>query len=148
MTRPGGQDGNLAVRRTVRPVAELPRAQGVSAQGGALWNDTWAPEPPVAAPAREDGSGEERERLGRRATGFTIRQLARRGMSRWELEQLLTMREIPSEVYGPELDRLEAMGAIDDARSQRRSPSRSTAGKGSGSRPSSRTSSGGASTRS
>lgn len=36
-------------------------------------------------------------------------------MSRWELEQLLTRREIDPEVYLPELDRLEAMGVIDDA---------------------------------
>ncbi|AGW41874.1 hypothetical protein O159_18510 [Leifsonia xyli subsp. cynodontis DSM 46306] len=120
MTRSVGQGGNVAVPRTVRPVAELPRAQGVStqavpAQGGALRNDTGAEEPPVAAPAREDVSGEQDERLGRAVTGLTIRQLARRGMSRWELEQLLTTREIASEVYGPELDRLEAMGVIDDA---------------------------------
>nr|WP_249776818.1 regulatory protein RecX [Leifsonia sp. C5G2] len=36
-------------------------------------------------------------------------------MSRWELEQLLTKREIDPEVFGPELDRLEALGVVDDA---------------------------------
>ena len=123
----------------VRPVAELPGAQEVAAPAGAeaseRWNNTWAAEPARRSSARDvsdrvnvsdradvsdragasDAEDEEAERLARKASGVTIRQLARRGMSRWELEQLLTKREIAPEVFGPELDRLEAMGVIDDA---------------------------------
>ena len=123
----------------VRPVAELPGAQEVAAPAGAeaseRWNNTWAAEPARRSDARDvsgrvnaseradvsdradasDAEDEETERLARKASGVTIRQLARRGMSRWELEQLLTKREIAPEVFGPELDRLEAMGVIDDA---------------------------------
>lgn len=120
-------------RSVTRPVAELPgaaAARGVAEAEttGATerWNNTWAAEPSRAsggvgpesasleagAPAAED---EETERLTRKTTALTIRQLARRGMSRWELEQLLIKREIVPEVFAPELDRLEAMGVIDDA---------------------------------
>lgn len=129
----------LVEQGVVRPVAELPGAQEVAApaDGGSSerWNNTWAAEPArrsgardvsdtadashtAYAPSTADASGtedEESERLARKASGVTIRQLARRGMSRWELEQLLTKREIAAEVYGPEFDRLEAMGVIDDA---------------------------------
>jgi regulatory protein len=94
-----------------RPLAELPRADTSD-----RWNNTWAAEPGRAPeePAEPDDD-EETERLTRKTTALTIRQLARRGMSRWELEQLLTKREIAPDVFAPELDRLEAMGVIDDA---------------------------------
>lgn len=133
------------VARPVRPVAELPGAQlpgahesrdAGSGDDSERWNNTWAAEPvqrsgavrsgavgatPVPEAGSESGAGaasvddEETERLTRKASGLTIRQLARRGMSRWELEQLLTKREIAPEVFAPELDRLQAMGVIDDA---------------------------------
>lgn len=89
------------------PVVALPNARGER------WNDTWAEEP--SAPPEHAEPDEETERLTRKATGVTIRQLARRGMSRWELEQVLIKREITPDVFGPELDRLETMGLIDDA---------------------------------
>lgn len=97
-----------------RPLAELPGAGKPE-----RWNNTWAAEPARAAEAAAEGTAApedaETERLTRKTTAVTIRQLARRGMSRWELEQLLTKREIEPEVFAPELDRLEAMGVIDDA---------------------------------
>lgn len=62
-----------------------------------------------------DEADDETARQTRKTSGLAIRQLARRGMSRWELEQLLTKREIAPEVFGPELDRLEALGVVDDA---------------------------------
>ncbi|WP_433862209.1 regulatory protein RecX [Streptomyces sp. L7] len=108
--------------------AESSAAESSAAESGEAstrWNNTWAAEPAQrsstvdAAASPDDGTvsvnDEESERLTRKASGLTIRQLARRGMSRWELEQLLTKREIAPEVFGPELDRLEAMGVIDDA---------------------------------
>lgn len=94
-------------------MVELPGGSGGS-EGG--WNNTWGAEPPAPVPGADgDEVDEEVVRQTRKTTGVAIRQLARRGMSRWELEQLLTKREIEPEVYGPELDRLEAMGVIDDA---------------------------------
>jgi len=136
--------GSASAKRepgVVRPVAALPGAQkpraAESGDASERWNNTWAAEPvrrsravdaiaapdatdsPHSAVSRDAGMApaddEETERLTRKASGLTIRQLARRGMSRWELEQLLTKREIAPEVFGPELDRLAAMGVIDDA---------------------------------
>jgi len=106
----GGEDHPSRRSATTRPVVELPGGS----EGG--WNNTWGAEPPAAVPGADgDEVDEEVVRQTRKTTGVAIRQLARRGMSRWELEQLLTKREIEPEVYGPELDRLEAMGVIDDA---------------------------------
>jgi SOS response regulatory protein OraA/RecX len=136
--------GRAAEPRVVRPVAELPGAQLPGAQQSGVraprtqepratdpgeaserWNNTWAAEPArrtgaadaadLTDPVSTSSDDEETERLARKASGVTIRQLARRGMSRWELERLLVKREIPPEVFAPELDRLEAMGVIDDA---------------------------------
>jgi SOS response regulatory protein OraA/RecX len=104
-----------------RPVVELP--------GGTRWNNTWgdageasrrghrgaATRDAEALGADPSETDEEAERQALKVTAVTIRQLARRGMSRWELEQVLLKREIEPEVFGPELDRLEAMGVIDDA---------------------------------
>ncbi|WP_434317898.1 regulatory protein RecX [Leifsonia sp. P73] len=90
------------------------RSRAVDATAAPVATDS-----PHSAASRDAGMApaddEESERLARKASGVTIRQLARRGMSRWELEQLLTKREIAPEVFGPELDRLAAMGVIDDA---------------------------------
>jgi regulatory protein len=55
------------------------------------------------------------ERPGKRASNVSMHQLARRGMSRWELEQVLARREIEPETAQAELDRLESVGLLDDA---------------------------------
>lgn len=103
---PGDPSGASAAEVTAAEVAER-------------WNNTWAADPERASESAPqlgaEVEDEETERLTRKTTALTIRQLARRGMSRWELEQLLTTREIAAEVFAPELDRLEAMGVIDDA---------------------------------
>jgi SOS response regulatory protein OraA/RecX len=115
----------------VRPVVALPgeatsgeatagAARGRSGQKAdagvnARWNNTWGAEPPAPSIPDEAEVDEETVRQTRKTSGVAIRQLARRGMSRWELEQLLTKREIDPAVYGPELDRLEVLGVIDDA---------------------------------
>jgi SOS response regulatory protein OraA/RecX len=105
-----------------RPIVALPGAAG--AEPGTpdpiarSWNNTWgaeAPEPAAVVDSAPDAVDEEAGRLTRKTTALTIRQLARRGMSRWELEQLLAKREIEPEVFAPELDRLETLGVIDDA---------------------------------
>lgn len=102
-------------RKVARPVVGLPaaeRRESASSPGG--WNNTWGGESARPAEAAID-EDEETARQTRKTSGLAIRQLARRGMSRWELEQVLIRREIPPEVYGPELDRLETLGVIDDA---------------------------------
>ncbi|HEV7811431.1 MAG TPA: regulatory protein RecX [Leifsonia sp.] len=67
----------------------------------------------------EKGSARDRgpavERPGKRASNVSMHQLARRGMSRWELEQVLARREIEPETAQAELDRLESVGLLDDA---------------------------------
>lgn len=102
-------------RGQTRAVVELPSSPGQVPVGDGGWNNTWGAEPPGARSRPADDVDDETARQTRKTTGVAIRQLARRGMSRWELEQLLTRREIEPEVYGPELDRLEALGVIDDA---------------------------------
>jgi regulatory protein len=56
-----------------------------------------------------------REKAGKRVANVSLHQLARRGMSRWELEQVLRKREVDDEVAEAELDRLESVGLLDDA---------------------------------
>lgn len=52
---------------------------------------------------------------GSRASRVAVHQLARRGMSRWELEQVLRKREVDADAAAAELDRLESVGLLDDA---------------------------------
>ncbi len=46
---------------------------------------------------------------------MAVHQLARRGMSRWELEQVLAKRGVDAVLAASELDRLESVGLLDDA---------------------------------
>ncbi|WP_313543322.1 regulatory protein RecX [Leifsonia aquatica] len=98
-----------------------PAGEIVELPGSTRWNNTWGddgrpatsrPEARAVPPEPED---DEADRQSKKVSAVTIRQLARRGMSRWELEQVLLKREIEPEVFGPELDRLETLGVIDDA---------------------------------
>lgn len=129
-----GRDEHPSRRSGVRPVVGLSdRGLSDGGLGDGGWNNTWGSEPSASRSARtSDGAGggavggagvsaiadeadDETARQTRKTSGLAIRQLARRGMSRWELEQLLTKREIAPEVFGPELDRLETLGVVDDA---------------------------------
>jgi regulatory protein len=49
-----------------------------------------------------------------RASKLSLDQLARRGMSRWELEQVLKKREIDDETIQQQLNRLEDVRLLDD----------------------------------
>jgi regulatory protein len=102
-----GTDGGLAT------VTYLPGAQPSEAAEDALARVR-------AVPRREAAGGDDRERSARdrkaaRAGGVAIHQLARRGMSRWELEQVLAKREVDEATAVAELDRLESIGLVDDA---------------------------------
>jgi len=72
-----------------------------------------------AAETRPDRAGETRpDRAGKaatRAANVSIHQLARRGMSRWELGQVLAKRGVDDALATAELDRLESVGLLDDA---------------------------------
>ncbi|HWU57850.1 MAG TPA: regulatory protein RecX [Microbacteriaceae bacterium] len=66
---------------------------------------------------RTADTAEERrgKRPGARAANVSLHQLARRGMSRWELQQVLQRREVDERTAEAELDRLERVGLLDDA---------------------------------
>jgi regulatory protein len=55
------------------------------------------------------------KRTAARASNVSLHQLARRGMSRWELNQVLERRDVEPSVANAELDRLESVGLLDDA---------------------------------
>lgn len=68
-----------------------------------------------AAVARREKAEIAREKKAARAANVSLAALARRGMSRWELEQTLVSREIDADEIELELDRLASVGLIDDA---------------------------------
>jgi regulatory protein len=76
---------------------------------------------PVDAPHSPDASEEgassvaSNDRASRRAENVSLNGLTRRNMSRWEIEKLLTSRELPEDVIAAEVARLEGVGLIDDA---------------------------------
>jgi regulatory protein len=69
----------------------------------------------AAVPAEAEHSEHAGKRSSARAANVSIHQLARRGMSRWELQQVLEKRGVTADVAGAELDRLERVGLLDDA---------------------------------
>ncbi|HEY8914422.1 regulatory protein RecX [Lacisediminihabitans sp.] len=81
-----------------------------------------SPEPETELPEPESPEPEtELPEKGGRATpevrveNVSMHALTRRGMSRWELEKTLLSREIDEQTVLTELDRLEAVGLLDDA---------------------------------
>jgi regulatory protein len=58
-------------------------------------------------------SAEEKAR--NRAAKLSLDQLARRGMSRWELEQVLKKRDLDDATIQQQLNRLEDVGLLDDS---------------------------------
>jgi regulatory protein len=101
------------------PVAYLPgAAPSEQAQAAVAAVQAVADADAAAQAEREPGrrgADKAREKAGTRATNVSIHQLARRGMSRWELQQVLRKREVDDEVAEAELDRLESVGLLDDA---------------------------------
>ncbi|MFF1878756.1 regulatory protein RecX [Leifsonia sp. NPDC058230] len=102
-----GMRDHPSVRRPARSsVGELSRAFDLDDQ------KSGEPASRSASPAEKSAGG---DRSSKRASNVSIHQLARRGMSRWELEQVLARREIEPETAQAELDRLESVGLLDDA---------------------------------
>lgn len=67
---------------------------------------------PVSQPAVTPAGA---DRAKRRAENVSLNGLTRRNMSRWEIEKLLTSRELADDVIAAEVERLENVGLIDDA---------------------------------
>ncbi|MFF2052247.1 RecX family transcriptional regulator [Leifsonia sp. NPDC058194] len=115
-THPAGSGRRVGGSSGHEPAGEV-----VELPGSTRWNNTWGDEGRAAGarsgsdPEPVEPADDEADRQSKKVSAVTIRQLARRGMSRWELEQVLLKREIEPEAFGPELDRLEALGVIDDA---------------------------------
>ena len=77
-----------------------------------------------AGASRDDGAAGARSRAdprvasargASRASNVSMHQLARRGMSRWELQQVLDKRGVDAATARAELDRLQSVGLLDDA---------------------------------
>lgn len=132
---PAGGDGSRPTRRRARS-ADGGAARGRSPEGDTLAPVTYLPGARPSAEAQEalarvravqesdeQDSGRAtvargangRDRATTRANNVAIHQLARRGMSRWELEQVLAKREVDELTAAAELDRLESIGLVDDA---------------------------------
>ncbi len=63
--------------------------------------------------AKQDELGRGKKEV--RAENVSMHALARRGMSRWELQKTLLSRDLDENVVEEELARLESVGLIDDA---------------------------------
>jgi regulatory protein len=113
--RAGRADRAIGVDgQTLAPVTYLPGARPSAEAQDALDRVNAVRETDDAA----DGGRSrvtERDRKTTRANNVAIHQLARRGMSRWELEQILAKREVDEQTAAAELDRLESIGLVDDA---------------------------------
>ncbi len=70
---------------------------------------------PEPEPLPESSQSESPQSQRDRAEKISIRALARRGQSRWELGNALARHDFGAEVIEAELDRLERVGLIDDA---------------------------------
>ncbi len=69
---------------------------------------------PDAVPDDELAEENTAQKARDRASKLSLDQLARRGMSRWELEQVLKKREIDDHTITIQLNRLEDVGLLDD----------------------------------
>lgn len=98
-------DGTLA-RVTYLP-GVTPPAEASHHEPGADASDTPGGSPVLTALSNDEQA--------RRAENVSMHALTRRGMSRWELGQVLLGRELEPHVVEAELERLERVGLIDDA---------------------------------
>ncbi|MHA6668647.1 regulatory protein RecX [Homoserinimonas sp. A447] len=118
-------DGGNADGETIAPVTYLfgtsPRVgQGTSDQstydqGTAAFAPSAEESTPHGADGQPPQAPQGSERASRRAENVSLNGLTRRNMSRWEIEKLLTSRDLSEEVIAAEVERLEGVGLIDDA---------------------------------
>lgn len=105
---PGAQPSEAARQALARVQALGSLESSGSLESPGSLESSSHPSNPPDEPARRD-------RKIARVNNVAIHQLARRGMSRWELEQVLAKREVDERTAAAELDRLESIGLIDDA---------------------------------
>jgi regulatory protein len=96
-----------SARRAEGAVVAFPSVPALT--GGAEEDGQNGAETPADTPAVASA-----EKQAKRAANVSLAQLARRGMSRWELEQVLAKREIDPEIASEQLDRLEDAGLLDE----------------------------------
>lgn len=115
------EPGDDAPRERLAPVTYLHGAEprgdaAIDIAGTAAPTASLAPSAGSAAgsPAGETPPGRG-GKAATRAANVSIHQLARRGMSRWELGQVLAKRGVDETLATAELDRLESVGLLDDA---------------------------------
>ena len=126
VTPPPPPESNAVEAIAVEPTAapDFVSFFGGSSFGGSNKNGSGDADPGVGVPGHADldnagpsdadqDKGSKRREV--RAENVSMHALTRRGMSRWELEKTLLSRELDGEVVEAELDRLEAVGLLDDA---------------------------------
>lgn len=96
------ESGEFVVKTEPEPAR---RARVTSISGSVL---------PDAEPDDERAEKDADQKARDRAAKLSLDQLARRGMSRWELEQVLKKREIDEDTIRIQLNRLEDVGLLDD----------------------------------
>jgi regulatory protein len=117
------EEGLARITAHVAAREEDPTAAGGNTHGGkASWyGDEPASEGPTShdpggnEPDGDDPDGDAREAPVQDIETVSMRALTRRGMSRWELGDLLARREYDIEAIEAELDRLQRVDLLDDA---------------------------------
>ena len=113
-TRAGRRPAGEAAIAYLPGAAPSERARAAAAAVRSLAAAEAEAEAEAERDAAERALEKAREKAGKRASNVSLHQLARRGMSRWELEQVLRKREVDEAVAEAELDRLESVGLLDD----------------------------------
>ena len=116
VTPPPSPESNPAEATAVEPptVPDFVSFFGESSKGESIKGDPGDADSDNADSDNADlDKGNKRREV--RAENVSMHALTRRGMSRWELEKTLLSRELDGEVVEAELDRLEAVGLLDDA---------------------------------
>jgi len=67
-----------------------------------------------AEDTKKSADGGAPDKARRRAENVSLNGLTRRNLSRWEIEKLLTSRDVAEDVIAAEVERLESVGLIDD----------------------------------
>lgn len=123
-------DGNLArvtylpgvtppastVQASAAPTSTMPTStmQASAVQASPVQANALPPEPVVAVDPHESDAASDWAGQEHRAENVSMHALTRRGMSRWELGEVLLARDLDPCIVEAELDRLEGVGLIDD----------------------------------
>ena len=97
------------------PVSYLPGVQPSSAGSEPAQSEPTQSADAAESPQRASSEGEKQaDRLRERAHNVSLNSLTKRGMSKREVERTLRAKELDDDVIATELERLEAVGLVDD----------------------------------